>query len=135
MRKLFSIGYSTSAFNIAALILRLGSGALMLPHGYDKLVKFKTMSPNFMPFLGMSPEISLALVVFAEFFCSILVILGLMTRFACIPLIIDTFVALAKGHDFDLFGKGEHAALFLTIFLALLFVGPGRVSVDGMIKK
>jgi putative oxidoreductase len=42
---------------------------------------------------------------------------------------------LGKGHDFDLFGKGEHAALFLTIFLGLLFVGPGRISIDGMIKK
>ena len=135
MRSFFSAGYRTWAFNLAALILRIGGAVLMMPHGYDKLVNFKQYSQNFMHFLGFSGTVSLGLVVFAEFFCSILVILGLATRLAVIPLIIDTFVALAIAHNFDFFGKGEHAALFLTIFLAILFVGPGKISVDGMINK
>ena len=135
MKKLFTTGYSTSAFNLALLILRVGSGILMMNHGYDKLVKFQDMAPNFMNFLGMSGTVSLALVVFAEFFCSIFLILGLFTRLAAIPLIIDVAVAVAKGHNMDIFGDGEHAAIFFLVFVTILLVGPGRISVDGMINK
>lgn len=135
MRFLFSAGYRTWAFNLAAFVLRLGGAMLMLPHGYDKLVHFKQYSAHFMHFAGMSSELSLGLVVFAEFFCSILLIIGLATRLAAVPLIIDTFVALSIAHKFDFFDKGEHAALYVTIFLATLLIGPGKISVDGMINK
>src|SRR5687768_12196358 len=99
MKKLFSVSYTSWAFNLALLILRVGCGILMLNHGYDKLVHFQQYSANFMNFLGLSGSVSLALVVFAEFFCSIFLILGLFTRLVTIPLIIDVAVAVVKGHD------------------------------------
>jgi putative oxidoreductase len=135
MKKLLTIGYSTSAFNLALLILRVGSGILMMNHGYDKLVKFQVMAPKFMNFLGLGGTVSLALVVFAEFFCSIFLILGLFTRLAAIPLIIDVAVAVAKAHNMDIFGDAEHASLFFLVFVTILLLGPGRISVDGMINK
>jgi putative oxidoreductase len=135
MKKLVSISYSNSVFNLALLILRAGSGLLMIHHGYDKLVHFSDYAPKFMQFMGLSGSVSLSLVIFAEFFCAIFLILGLFTRLACIPLIIDVMVAIAKGHNYDIFGKGEHAALFVLIFITILLVGPGRISVDGMINK
>ena len=135
MKFFFSAGYRTWAFNLATFILRITGGVLILPHGYDKLVHFKQYSEHFMHFLGMSSELSLGLVVFAEFFCAIFLILGLATRLAAIPLIIDTFVALAIAHKFDFFDKGEHAALYVGIFLSVLLIGPGKISVDGMINK
>ncbi|HYC29788.1 MAG TPA: DoxX family protein, partial [Chitinophagaceae bacterium] len=64
-----------------------------------------------------------------------LVLMGLLTRFACIPLIIAMFVAVWKGHNGDLFGQGEHAALFFVGFLAIMVLGPGKISVDGAIGK
>ena len=135
MKKLFSTGYTDSAFNIALFILRVGSGILMIHHGYDKLVKFSEYAPKFMHFLGLSGSISLSLVIFAEFFCSIFLMLGLFSRLACIPLMIDTFVAVAKAHNYDILGDGEHASLFFLIYLTILFIGPGKISVDGMINK
>ncbi|HUQ64923.1 MAG TPA: DoxX family protein [Flavitalea sp.] len=135
MKKLISTGYSTSVFNLALFILRIGSGILMIHHGYDKLVHFNAYSPKFMHFLGASGAISLALVIFAEFFCSIFMMLGLFTRLACIPLLVDTFFAVAKGHHYDVMGDGEHASLFFLIYLTILFIGPGRISVDGLINK
>ena len=135
MKKLFSTRYTTSAFNLALFILRVGTGILMIHHGYDKLVKFKEYAPNFMHFLGMNSAVSLSFVIFAEFFCSIFMMLGLFTRLACIPLMIDTFVAVAKGHNYDILGDGEHASLFFLIFLTILFIGPGKISIDGMINK
>jgi putative oxidoreductase len=135
MIKLLSTKYSAGAFNVAMLVLRLGLGILMMHTGYNKLTHFSEYEGKFMNFLGMGSTISLALVVFAEFFCSLFLILGLFTRFSAIPLIITMCVALFKAHNSDFFGDGQVAALFLTGYLVLLFVGPGRVSVDSMIGK
>jgi len=135
MKKLLSTKYSTSSFSAAMLILRLGLGILMLHHGYGKLTNFGSVQSKFMNFLGLGAKISLALVVFAEFFCSIFLILGLFTRLSTIPLIITMCVALFKAHHADFFGEGQVAALYLTGYLVLLFVGPGRASIDGMTGK
>jgi putative oxidoreductase len=94
MKKLLSTKYSAGAFNTAMLLLRLVVGFLMINHGYDKLVHFGDYQTKFMNFLGMGQTVSLALVVFAEFFCSIFLILGLFTRLSAIPLIVVMCVAL-----------------------------------------
>lgn len=134
MKKIFSIGYSNWAFNLAMLVLRVSMGVLMIPHGYDKLVHFSKYSRDFMHFLGLGGDVSLALVVFAEFFCSLFLIIGLFSRLVVIPLIIDMCVALFIAHKADFFGDGEHAALFLAGFVTLLLCGPGKPSVDGMMR-
>jgi putative oxidoreductase len=135
MKSLLSTKYSTGAFNAAMLVLRLGLGILMLHHGYHKLTHYGSMKGNFMDFLGLGSSISLALLVFAEFFCSIFLILGLFTRLSAIPLIIAMSVALFKAHNSDFFGDGQVATLYLVGYLVLLFVGPGKISVDGMTGK
>src|SRR5215210_8138012 len=113
-------------------ILRAGLTGLMLPHGYDKLVHFATYKKDFLNFLGMGPTFSLALVIFSEFFCSLFLLVGLFSRLFVIPLIIGVCVALFKAHHGDVFGDGEHAALFIIGFLVILLLGPGKISVDGM---
>ena len=135
MKKLFSTKYSAGAFSAAMLVLRLGVGILMMMHGYGKLMHFSEMKGTFMNFMGIGSTLSLALLVFAEFFCSVFLILGLFTRLATIPLIIATSVMVFKAHKGDVFGEGEHALLFLIGYVVLLFVGPGRASIDSMIGK
>ncbi len=135
MRKILSTKYSAGAFNLAMLVLRLGVGVLVASHGYNKLVHFTETKYHFMNFLGLGSTVSLALVVFAEFFCSIFLILGLFTRLAVIPIIIVLVVALFKVHIGDIFGEGEKATMYLVASLAILLCGPGKVSVDGMIGK
>jgi putative oxidoreductase len=135
MKKLLSISCSDWAFNLGMLLLRMGAGALMIPHGYNKLVHFSEMKSSFMNFLGLGSMLSLVLVIFAEFFCGMFVMLGLFTRLTIIPLIIDMSVAIFRAHKGDVFGDGASAALFLTSFLALLLCGPGKASVDGLINK
>src|SRR4051812_5799090 len=134
MKRLTSINYSNSAFNIGIFILRVTVGALLIVHGYDKLVHFSGMKNNFMNFMNMGKSLSLSLVIFAEFFCSMFIIAGLFTRLVVIPPIIVVAVALFQAHHFDVFGQGEKAALYLAAFLTILFVGPGKISIDGMIK-
>ncbi len=135
MKKLLSTQYSGGAFNTAMLVLRLALGGLMMKHGYDKLIHFAEYKPKFMNFMGMGQTASLALVVFAEFFCALFIIIGLFTRLAVIPLIIAMCVALFKAHNSDFLGEGEMATLYLAGYITLLIVGPGKVSVDGMIGK
>ena len=135
MRKLFSTKYNAGAFSFGLLVLRLGAGILMANHGYTKFTHYNEMSAKFETFLGMSPAISLGLVIFAELFCAILIAIGLFTRFACIPLIISTTYALWKAHNWDVFATGELITLFLIAFVTILFTGPGKASIDNMISK
>lgn len=131
MSKLLSTNYSTGAFNFGALVLRVAAGALLIPHGYGKLIHFAQMKGKFMNFMGIGSTASLSLTIFAELFCAVFVILGLATRLAAIPPFIAMFVALWKGHNLDIFGKGENAALFMFAFLVIIVIGPGKASVDG----
>ncbi|MEO6733357.1 MAG: DoxX family protein [Ferruginibacter sp.] len=135
MKNLLSTKYSAGAVSGAMLILRLGAGLLMINHGYDKLVHFGSMQNDFMNFMGIGKPLSLALLIFAEFFCSMFLILGLFTRLATIPLIIAMSIALFKAHNAEVFGKGELPALYLVVYIVLLLIGPGRVSVDSMTGK
>jgi putative oxidoreductase len=136
MRKLFSTGVSDNAFSFAMLVLRVGAGSLMLMmHGLDKLMHFAEKARHFSDPFGVGSTTSLAMVLFAEVFCATFIILGLFTRLACIPLIIAMSVALFYANHGDFFGKGELAGLYLVCFVALLFNGPGKVSLDHFIAK
>lgn len=135
MKKLLSVNYNDSSFNIGMLLIRIVFGALMMHSGYEKLVGFSTIKDHFINFMGLGSSASLCLVVFAEFFCAMFLILGLFTRLASIPLIICMSVALFKVHDGDFFGKGNMAALYLGAFLVILLLGPGKASVDGIASK
>ncbi len=136
MRKLFSTSTSDNAFSFAMLVLRVGVGSsMMINHGLDKLMHFAQKAPRFADPFHIGSTTSLSLVVFAEFFCSAFIILGLFTRLACIPLIIAMSVALFFAHKGAFFGVGESAGLFLAWFVTYLFNGPGKVSLDRFIGK
>jgi len=135
MSKILSTKYSTGAFNFAMLILRVGVGVLVASHGYNKLIHFSTMKSHFLNFMGMGSTLSLTLDIFAEFFCSIFLILGLFTRLSVIPIIIAMSVALFKTHHGDIFGAGERAAMYLIASIAIIFCGPGKISIDGAVGK
>src|SRR5689334_18283490 len=136
MKKLFSTRVSENALAFALLVLRVGAGSLMLmKHGLDKLMHFSQKAGGFADPFGIGSTASLSLSVFAEFFCAVFIILGLFTRLATIPLIVNMCVALFIAHKGDFFGQGELAGLFLVVFFTLLFTGPGKVSLDRLIAK
>jgi len=136
MKRIFSTSVSENALGFALLVLRLGVGSLMLvKHGFDKLTHFASLAPKFADPFHIGPTTSLALVVFAEFFCAAFIIIGLFTRLACIPLIIAMSIALFSANKADFFGRGELAGLFLIVFFVLLFTGPGKLSLDRLVGK
>ena len=133
----FSSGTSITNLNLASLILRfVGGGFMLYQHGGGKFLKFFSDEKiEFADPFGMGSTATLALVVFAEAICSILVILGLMTRYALIPLIFTMFYAAFFVHAKDSFGDKELALIYLAVYFALLLIGPGRYSLDRLIKK
>ena len=136
MKKLFSSRYSERSISLGLFLLRLAAGGLMIPHGYQKLVSFASRSSSFDDPFGLGGPASMALTIFAEFFCAGLVVMGLMTRLALIPLIIVTTVIVFYSHKGDIFlSKGELPAFFLASFLVLLITGPGKWSLDRFIGK
>lgn len=114
----------------AVLILRAGVSCLMLTHGYAKLTNFLGGDHSFADPIGIGEELSYMLTIAAEFGCSILVILGLGTRLALLPLIFTMVVVIFVVHAKDAFDMKEHGLLFLFSYIALLLTGPGRFSVD-----
>jgi putative oxidoreductase len=137
--KIASTRYSDVAFDLGTLMLRIGAGSLMfVNHGLNKLTNFGRLSSGFSNPLGLGSPATLSLVIFAEVFCSALVILGLFTRLACIPLVFSLAFAFFNVHHMNYSGGqggGESALLFGICFLALLFTGAGRISMDRLIGK
>jgi putative oxidoreductase len=119
----------------AVLILRVGISCLMLTHGYAKLTNFLSGDHSFADPIGIGEELSYFLTICAEFGCSILLILGLFTRAALLPLIFTMLVVILIVHAPDSFDKKEHGLSFLIPYIALLLTGPGRFSVDSRLYR
>jgi putative oxidoreductase len=137
--------------SIGLLILRVGIGGYMLTHGWGKLQML--LAGDFDKFgdpIGLGKPLSLFLIVMAEFAGALFVMLGLATRFAAVLPVVSMGVAAFVAHGSDpwtmeegyrLFMTGaskswaskEPALLFLIPFLALVFTGAGRYSLDALI--
>lgn len=123
----------TNQVSLAVLLLRLGFASLLLTHGYGKLQSFLAGDHDFPDPLHVSPVVSHALTVFAEFFCAILLMLGLFTRIAAIILIGCMAVIAFMIHGPDPIGDKEQALLYLVSFIAVFLTGPGKYSLDARI--
>lgn len=127
--------------SIGLLILRLGIGGYMLTHGWAKLQMLQAGAfDKFGDPIGIGGGPSLVLVVVAEFICALLVMVGLATRLAAVPVVIAMGVAAFVVHAADPWTLGagaskEPALLFLIPFLTLIFTGPGQFSLDYLIWR
>lgn len=120
-------------------VLRFGLSLIMIfQHGLPKLIKlFGDKEISFVDPIGIGVLASFLLVVFAEFLCSIAMLLGLWTRWAAIILAINMFVAVfvqLEGMSFADLPK-QSAALFLIGYVAIAFLGGGRFSIDKFLRS
>lgn len=121
---------------LGLLIFRLGfAGILAVQHGLPKLLDFSNKMHSFPDPLGIGSMLSLTLTVSAEFFCAVLVLLGLFTRFAAIPVVIAMAVAFFIVHSADPFAKKELAFLFFIAFSGVCATGPGAYSLDTIFRR
>ena len=135
MKKLFPQFSTPFALDWAFLLLRCGLGILMARHGYDKFQNLLAGSTDFPDPLGVGVQLSLGLTVFAEFFCSILLIFGAFTRWALVPLIFCVLVIVFSIHGKDGLDDKEHGLLYLVGYIVLFLTGAGSYSLDKYIYK
>ena len=122
--------------DLGLLVLRIGAPLLLfIGHGWPKLATFGERLNSFADPIGLGAPVSFILVLVAEVLCAALVALGLFTRLAVIPPIIFFLVAAVIQHADDPWARKEFALIYLVPFLALLFTGPGRHSLDAMMGR
>jgi putative oxidoreductase len=129
------------AEDLGLLFMRIGVGVVFAWHGW---LKFDGGVGNFAGFLGSlnvpAPEVVAWLVVITEGVGGLLLIIGLLTRYVTLPLIavmIGAIVTVKVGVGFIVQGGAgaELDVALLAGLLGLLFIGPGRLSVDAVISR
>ena len=134
--QIFDTGLPDTRVSWGLLLMRLSVGLMMhLGHGHAKLMSYAEKSSTFGDPLGIGSPLSMALAVFAEFFCSLGIVFGFATRLSAIPLLTTMLVAGLIVHADDPWGRKELAFLYAVCFLALIIVGGGKYSLDYLISK
>lgn len=121
---------STLQNGLGLAILRIGASAVMLTHGFPKFQKLLSGNMEFGDPLGLGSAPTLFLAIIAEFICPILIIIGYKTRWAALPPAITMAVATFIVHSSDPFKTKEKALLLLILFVGIIFLGPGKYSID-----
>lgn len=121
--------------DVAILLLRLGTAALIMTHGIPKLMRVLEGDFGFGDPIGLGPTLSLFLVTFAEAVCALFILIGLWTRLATIPLIINFVVVIFVAHAEDPFGNKEIGVFYLISFIVLFITGSGKYSFDKILGK
>ena len=127
--------------DIGLLILRLGIGIMFMGHGLPKLIagpeKWELLGGTMNALgIGFAPMVWGFMAAFSEFAGGMLLALGFFTRPACFfllaTMIVATSMHISKG---DPFLKYSHAMEAGFLFLSLLFIGPGKYSLDDRISS
>jgi putative oxidoreductase len=134
MNSFLRASFIPASHDMGLLVLRVVSGfGVFWIHGLAKVRNFAQMSEHFSDPFHIGSRASLALVIFAEVVCALLLILGLGTRWAAAILAFSLSTAFYFVHHLKLTGQGngELAFVYLGIMLTLILAGAGRFSVDG----
>jgi putative oxidoreductase len=125
-------GWLDRAQPLALTVIRVVLGVVMTAHGYTKVFGGLSKHAAFVHSLGIPGWLGYVS-AFAEFGCGILLIIGLVTRFAAFAICIDLLVAIFKVHiNHGLTGQGgyEFPLALAAIAFALIFFGGGPISAD-----
>jgi putative oxidoreductase len=119
------------------LLVRLFVGYFFFETGLSKIGSLDAMAERFAGWGIPFPAFSAALSGYTEMIGGALVVVGLLTRLASIPLCFNMIVAIAtvnirRVSDLDEFVELSEP-LYALVFLWLVFSGPGRVSLDHLV--
>ncbi|MBS0539795.1 MAG: DoxX family protein [Proteobacteria bacterium] len=129
-------GYFTWA---APLAVRITVGWVFLWSGWEKLQILPRMIENFRGWGIPAPEIMAPFASGIELAGGILLLVGLLTRFAAVPMMIVMAVAIvsAKWADVDSLETflGFEEVSYFVMFAWLAIAGPGPVSLDHLVLR
>lgn len=126
--------------DLGLLLLRCGTGLILfMRHGWEKVSTLSLVNPKFPSVLGLGHTPTWIMAMLSDGIFSLLLILGVGTRWIALYSFTEIFIAWAVVHHFTFLGKspgadhGELIALYLSAFLALMVTGGGRYSIDAIL--
>ena len=123
----------------APLAIRITVGWVFLWSGWQKLQILPRMVENFRGWGIPAPEIMAPFASGVELVGGTLLLVGLLTRFAAVPMMIVMAVAIvsAKAAQIDSLETflGFEEVSYFVMFASLAIVGPGPVSLDHFVLK
>lgn len=112
--------------DLGLFFLRItGSLLLLYVHGLPKVLHFSEELTRIEDPFGFGPYFSLIPAIVAEVVCPILILFGVATRLACLPIIAVLLVAMLAVHPDWSIAEGQFGWLLLIIFTTLAITGPG----------
>ncbi len=122
--------------HMGVAFLRICVGTMMLTHGWPKLLMLlHGEGAGWMDPIGIGGTLSLALCVFAEFFCSLAIIAGLLTRLAALVLVLNFWVVVFFANEEARWAQVELPVLYLVCFITLVCTGSGRFGIDHLVRR
>ena len=124
---------------LALLVARLTVGVLFVSTGWGKVHSLAKVTDYFTDLRIPFPALNATVASWTELVCGSLLVIGLASRLASLPLVVTMVVALitAKRDDIhgiaDLFGQVEWT--YIAILLIVAAVGPGAASADAVVVK
>lgn len=124
---------------LAQLLVRLFVGYLFIETGWGKLHNLSGFAQRFVGWGIPYPYFSATLSAYTEFIGGWLTVFGLGTRLVSIPMMINMLVAVLKVNlkkvtSIDDFVELDEP-LYALAYLWLLLSGPGRVSMDYLVRR
>lgn len=115
----------------AALLMRLALGASMIFHGYSKVVPHGALDhhAHYVASLGLPYWLGYVSAL-TEFAGGILLVLGLLTRFAAFLISINMLVALITVNRHHGYSGSEYSLALFVIAAMLVFYGAGTLALD-----
>lgn len=126
---------ATSA-DLGLLYLRVTASLLVLAvHGLPKAMHYASEAAAIEDPFHLGRAVSMAFAILAEVICPPLMILGIATRLAALPILIVTVVALAFIHRDWSLAQGQFAWMLLILFGTIAIAGPGQIRFGGRAER
>lgn len=136
-------GYTYS--NLGRLFLRLFVGVMFLQFGIRHLVHYQELAPTFPTVWDVPSVVALNTMIIIELVCSLMIMVGFLTRLATLPPIVSMVIAefyilhdmvpMMPVYGLDSTDPGYLPIMFIGIYLFILIAGPGKISLDYFISQ
>ena len=134
----FVLGWAKAAEWLGPLVMRLFFGYFWVINGWGKIHDLQGFAQRFIGWGIPYPHLSAVLSAYTELIGGSLLILGLLTRVATLPMMFNMLVAIATVTSKQMHGLNDFVLsdepLYILILFWLLMTGPGKASFDSLIR-